>query len=113
MDTSGDELIIKPAFSNALNNLCPNNCSGNGDCSTGNCNCNTNFTGVDCSIDERATPSIIDTTLTGIWDLSRGPLTDIIVRTRQFVSTNPEAKFKYLINVNFWFYWLSFMIKDI
>ena len=84
-----------------LNNLCPNSCSGKGDCTEdGVCECNENFTGPDCSIDEKATPKIIDTTQTGIWNLSRGPLTDIIVRTRQFVSNNPEAKFKYLINVN-------------
>lgn len=109
MNITGDDLVIRIT----LTNLCPNNCSGNGNCSTtGTCECEENYSGADCSSYALDTPEIVDTTQTDIWDLSQGPLTDIIIRTKKFVSTNPNAKFKFSVyvriftrkmNINFYF----------
>ena len=35
-----------------LDNLCPNDCSGNGDCVNSKCICYGNYTSVDCSIEK-------------------------------------------------------------
>ena len=40
------------------NNLCPNKCSGNGECIAAKCRCYDNFQGVDCGIDVLTPPTI-------------------------------------------------------
>lgn len=98
MKLENGELIIDIV----LSNLCPNNCSGNGNCTDkGLCECYGYYSGADCSLSPSITPEIVDTTQSGIWDLSKGPLTDIIIRTKKFVSSNPDAKFKYSVYVKF------------
>ena len=45
----GDDGVLKPP-SEVADNICPNECSGNGNCSSGNCICNEGFITEDCSV---------------------------------------------------------------
>ena len=40
------------------NSLCPSSCSGQGSCVRGICNCNSGYTGYDCSMEEQGIPSV-------------------------------------------------------
>ena len=41
-----------------VDNLCPNDCSCNGKCVKGSCECNTDFVGRDCSLSPKIPPEI-------------------------------------------------------
>ncbi|XP_061167222.1 von Willebrand factor D and EGF domain-containing protein-like [Saccostrea echinata] len=48
----------QPDVTHLIESLCPNNCSGNGECNEGNCTCGENFAGSDCSFDILGPPNI-------------------------------------------------------
>ncbi|CAF0941693.1 unnamed protein product, partial [Brachionus calyciflorus] len=94
MDTSGGSPVILVP----LSDLCPNNCSDHGNCTNkGVCECETDYSGADCSQYSQAVPSLLSTTQSGIWDLSKGALNDIIFKAKQFISSNENAQFRFTV----------------
>ena len=83
-----------------LSNFCPNNCSSKGVClSDATCQCETNYSGADCSQYSLALPQLVSTTQTETFDLSTGSLSDIVFKTKKYVVTNPTSTFRFTIYV--------------
>ena len=51
--------------------FCPGLCSGHGTCVNSTCNCNSNYTSADCSIDGNKGPSLRSIAIGGLCDVRR------------------------------------------
>ncbi|XP_061170736.1 uncharacterized protein LOC133180186 [Saccostrea echinata] len=60
----------EPEVTYTIQNLCPSNCTGHGTCDGGNCTCDANFGGSDCSFDLLGPPIITSVPGAGLCDLS-------------------------------------------
>ena len=70
---------IDPANNNTFapptemgNALCPNLCSGNGNCVNATCICNGNYTAADCSIEKNKGPTVQAIANHGLCDIRKG-----------------------------------------
>ncbi|WAR09902.1 VWDE-like protein [Mya arenaria] len=69
------------------NIVCQNECSGNGKCENGTCECYAPFIGTDCSIDSSAPPEMLGIPDEGLCDLQQRPCNIIYVLADDFVDT--------------------------
>ncbi|XP_046363619.2 von Willebrand factor D and EGF domain-containing protein-like [Haliotis rufescens] len=63
---------MKSIYDMVMAEACPSDCSGNGNCVQGNCDCETNYCGTDCSVDLTIPPRLMDLDNGGTCDMSRG-----------------------------------------
>ncbi|XP_052268670.1 uncharacterized protein LOC127870050 [Dreissena polymorpha] len=68
--------------------FCMNNCSGNGTCVNGTCQCNSGFGAVDCSIDLKKPPIISGILDEGLCDQNNTDCSQIVVFGGEFTSSN-------------------------
>ncbi|XP_056001131.1 uncharacterized protein LOC125656824 [Ostrea edulis] len=65
--------------------ICPNNCSGQGECSAGSCVCRTGYGGSDCSFDISRPPTVTSLLGNGLCDLTKDTCNDITMFGQYFV----------------------------
>ncbi|XP_056007282.1 uncharacterized protein LOC125666050 [Ostrea edulis] len=84
----------QPEIAYQVESLCPNNCSENGICSQGNCTCNPNFAGSDCSFDLLGPPTISHISDFGLCDKSSEDCDEITLYGELFLDNmNTECYF--------------------
>ncbi|XP_013398006.1 mucin-17 [Lingula anatina] len=69
-------------------NLCPGNCSGNGTCVEGQCQCNSGLGGADCSTDLDAPPLVAGIPGDGLCDVRTGTCNSSEVYGESFVDSD-------------------------
>nr|XP_022290011.1 von Willebrand factor D and EGF domain-containing protein-like [Crassostrea virginica] len=74
-----------PDVTTLIMDLCPNNCSNRGSCSTGNCTCDSGYGGSDCSFDVTSPPTITRLSGNGVCDKSTEICDDITLYGQYFV----------------------------
>ncbi|GFN75653.1 von Willebrand factor d and egf domain-containing protein, partial [Plakobranchus ocellatus] len=72
-----------------LDNVCPGDCTGNGNCTAGVCTCNTNWLGIACSIPNTEPPLLISISGGQLCDKRLRPCTKIEIYGFDFADT-PE-----------------------
>ena len=60
------------------NTLCPNFCSGHGNCINATCICNGNFTASDCSIDKNTPPTVTSIPPDGLCDIRKNSKCNLV-----------------------------------
>jgi len=79
---SGETISVAETFTRAL---CPNLCSGNGQCEDGVCNCDEGFTENDCSLDLHHKPTLIQAGRDGQCDMQNRPCKSVAVHGDLFI----------------------------
>eukprot|EP00105_Crassostrea_gigas_P015202 XP_011432123.1 PREDICTED: von Willebrand factor D and EGF domain-containing protein [Crassostrea gigas] len=74
-----------PDVTTVIVNLCPNNCSNRGVCSSGQCTCDYGFGGSDCSFDVLSPPTITRLSGDGVCDKSSELCEDITLYGHYFL----------------------------
>ncbi|XP_065927240.1 von Willebrand factor D and EGF domain-containing protein isoform X2 [Magallana gigas] len=74
-----------PDIAAFITSLCPNNCSSNGICTSGNCTCNDGYGGSDCSFDVLSPPTITRLSGDGVCDKSSASCDDITLYGNYFL----------------------------
>ncbi|XP_067686426.1 von Willebrand factor D and EGF domain-containing protein-like isoform X2 [Haliotis asinina] len=72
-------------YDNVVAEACLNDCSGKGTCTNGDCVCQTNYGGSDCSVDLTTPPKLSETERVVTCDISRDACDVISVRGETFV----------------------------
>nr|XP_022312815.1 uncharacterized protein LOC111117870 isoform X2 [Crassostrea virginica] len=75
----------EPEITNKIETFCQNNCSGHGICKDGNCTCEADFAGSDCSFDLLGPPSITHISDFGLCDKSKETCEEITVFGKYFI----------------------------
>nr|XP_022310403.1 uncharacterized protein LOC111115834 isoform X2 [Crassostrea virginica] len=75
----------EPEITSKIETLCQNNCSGHGICKDGNCTCEPEFAGSDCSFDLLGPPSITHISDFGLCDKSKENCEEITVYGKYFI----------------------------
>eukprot|EP00111_Clytia_hemisphaerica_P003538 TCONS_00010109-protein len=68
-DETGPPVFIPPPI--LVENLCPNDCSGQGACVNSTCICNANFTSTDCSMEKGLPPTVRGISNGGLCDIRK------------------------------------------
>ncbi|XP_046568696.1 uncharacterized protein LOC124277085 isoform X3 [Haliotis rubra] len=72
-------------YDNVVAEACLNDCSGKGTCTNGDCVCQTNYGGSDCSVDLTTPPRLSETETVVTCDMSRDACDVVSVRGETFV----------------------------
>ncbi|XP_041368567.1 uncharacterized protein LOC121382945 isoform X2 [Gigantopelta aegis] len=84
----------------AIQQICPNFCSGNGKCVTAVCICDEPFIGVDCSVDSRSAPVITRVADNGLCNLLISQCRTVVVYGHTFVKSRQLRCYYRRINVS-------------
>ncbi|XP_031572274.1 von Willebrand factor D and EGF domain-containing protein-like [Actinia tenebrosa] len=68
-------------------NLCPNDCSGHGNCSNRTCICDEGFTAIDCSMETSAVPELLGIYDGGLCDIRERPCKKTDIFGQDFISS--------------------------
>ncbi|XP_078677339.1 von Willebrand factor D and EGF domain-containing protein-like isoform X2 [Branchiostoma floridae x Branchiostoma belcheri] len=84
-DVQDDGKRVPPMVLKAV--LCPEDCSGNGICVDGVCECDEGYTSVDCSLEEDSPPTVTSVQNGGLCDIRLRPCRKVIIEADDIVES--------------------------
>ena len=77
-------------------NLCPNDCSGHGQCVNGTCTCDRGYGTEDCSVHLDQVPELLDVECGVLCDLRKSTCDKVAVKSRKLIPEVHERKYTFL-----------------